>query len=148
MAPALAERAAVVHDVAPGRVDELAGALLDIVDPGELIVALGGGRVIDTAKALAAARAAPHCRPRVAAIPTTLSAAEMTAVHRRAAGADTSLPGVRPRDRRQRPGAERLAAAGRAGRERRERARARRRGAGDAARQPGARRSPGARRRG
>ncbi len=32
----------------------------------------------------------------MAAIPTTLSAAEMTAVHRRAAGADASLPGVRP----------------------------------------------------
>jgi alcohol dehydrogenase class IV len=32
----------------------------------------------------------------VAAVPTTLSAAEMTAVHRRAAGADGSLPGVRP----------------------------------------------------
>ena len=56
MAPALAERAGVVHEVAPGRVDELAGELLDVVDPGELIVALGGGRVIDTAKALAAAR--------------------------------------------------------------------------------------------
>ena len=51
--------------------------------------------MIDTAKALAAARD-PEARPRVAAIPTTLSAAEMTAVHRRAAGADGSLPGVRP----------------------------------------------------
>ena len=95
MAPALAERAGVVHEVAPGRVDEIAGALLGTVDPGELIVALGGGRVIDTAKALAAARA-PAERPLVAAVPTTLSAAEMTAVHRRAAGADSSLPGVRP----------------------------------------------------
>ena len=95
MAPAVAERAAAIHEVARGRVDELAGALLDEVDPGELIVALGGGRVIDTAKALAAARD-PEARPGVAAIPTTLSAAEMTAVHRRAAGADTSWPGVRP----------------------------------------------------
>jgi len=94
MAPSLAEGAAVVHSVGPGRVDELAGALLDDVD-GELIVALGGGRVIDTAKALAAANE-PGSRPRVAAVPTTLSAAEMTAVHRRAAGADGSLPGVRP----------------------------------------------------
>jgi alcohol dehydrogenase class IV len=83
-----------VHEVAPGRVDELAGALLGEVD-GELLVALGGGRVIDTAKALAAARD-PAARPRVAAVPTTLSAAEMTAVHRRAAGADQSLPRVRP----------------------------------------------------
>jgi alcohol dehydrogenase class IV len=84
-----------VHEVARGRVDRLAGDLLDAVDPGRLLVALGGGRVIDTAKALAAARAAQE-RPRVAAIPTTLSAAEMTAIHRRAAGADASLPGVRP----------------------------------------------------
>ncbi len=96
MAPALAARAATVHEVARGRVDELAGELLDVVDPGALIVALGGGRIIDTAKALAAARAPGAERPRVAAIPTTLSAAEMTAVHRRAAGADAALPGVRP----------------------------------------------------
>ena len=99
MAPAIAERAGAVHEVARGRVDELAGELLDVVDPGALIVALGGGRVIDTAKALAAARepgSRPPGRPRVAAIPTTLSAAEMTVVHRRAAGADTSLPGARP----------------------------------------------------
>jgi alcohol dehydrogenase class IV len=95
MAPELAARAGAEHEVAPGRVDEVAGALLDVVDPGELLVALGGGRVVDTAKALAAARA-PGRRPRVAAVPTTLSAAEMTAVHRRAAGADGSLPGVRP----------------------------------------------------
>ncbi len=51
--------------------------------------------MIDTAKALAAAFA-PGARPRVAAVPTMLSAAEMTAVHRRAAGADAKLPGVRP----------------------------------------------------
>ncbi len=94
MAPSLAGRAAVVYSIAPGRVDELAGDLLGEVE-GELLVALGGGRVIDTAKALAAARE-PGDRPRVAAVPTTLSAAEMTAVHRRAAGADGSLPGVRP----------------------------------------------------
>ncbi len=96
-APGLLERAGAVHDVPAGRVDELAGALLDDVDagPGALIVALGGGRIVDTAKALVAARAA-GARGRVAAIPTTLSAAEMTAVHRRAAGADGSLPGVRP----------------------------------------------------
>ena len=94
MAPALGDRAAVVYSIGPGRVDELAGELLDEVE-GDLLVALGGGRVIDTAKALAAALA-PGRRPRVAAVPTTLSAAEMTAVHRRAAGADGSLPGVRP----------------------------------------------------
>jgi alcohol dehydrogenase class IV len=85
----------VLHEVPAGRVDELAGELLGEVDPGALVVALGGGRVIDVAKALAAARP-PGSRPRVAAVPTTLSAAEMTAIHRRAAGADASLPGVRP----------------------------------------------------
>ncbi|MEA2220976.1 MAG: maleylacetate reductase [Solirubrobacteraceae bacterium] len=94
MAPELAERAAVVYSVVAGRVDELAGDLLGDVD-APLLVALGGGRVIDVAKALAAA-SEPAARPRVAAVPTTLSAAEMTAVHRRAAGADGSLPGVRP----------------------------------------------------
>ena len=94
MAPALMQRAAVVYSVKPGRVDELAGELLGDIDA--VIVALGGGRVIDTAKALAAAHEPGPGRPRVAAIPTTLSAAEMTAVHRRAAGADGSLPGVRP----------------------------------------------------
>ena len=78
MVPELAGRASVVYSVAHGRVDELAGDLLDDVE-GELLVALGGGRVIDTAKALAAARE-PTERPRVAAFPTTLSAAEMTAV--------------------------------------------------------------------
>ncbi len=95
MAPSLADRASAVHEVPAGRVDELAAALLDVVELGAPIVALGGGRVIDTAKALAAARE-PGERPHVAAVPTTLSAAEMTALHRRATGADGSLPGVRP----------------------------------------------------
>ena len=96
MAPALAHRAGAMISIAPGRVDELAGELLDDVQgEGSLLVALGGGRVIDTAKALAASRP-PGDRPRVAAVPTTLSAAEMTAVHGRAAGADDSLPRVRP----------------------------------------------------
>jgi alcohol dehydrogenase class IV len=95
MAPRLAERAGAVHEVPGGRVDEIAGDLLGEVGGAPLLVALGGGRVIDVAKALAAARP-PGERPRVAAVPTTLSAAEMTAIHRRAAGADGSLPGVRP----------------------------------------------------
>jgi alcohol dehydrogenase class IV len=56
-------------------------------------VALGGGRVIDVAKALAAADP-PR---RVAAVPTTLSAAEMTIVHRHAAGVPADTPRVRPR---------------------------------------------------
>jgi len=90
-APWLAARAGVVHDVPDGRVDELAAALRDQIE-GELIVALGGGRVIDTAKALAAADA-PR---RVAAIPTTLSGAEMTNVHMHAVGVPGDTPRVRP----------------------------------------------------
>jgi alcohol dehydrogenase class IV len=90
-APAVAAGAGTVHDVGPGRVDELAGELRSGVQ-GELLVALGGGRVIDVAKALAAADP-PR---RVAAIPTTLSGAEMTAIHRHAAGVDAGTPRVRP----------------------------------------------------
>ncbi len=83
-APQLADDAAAVHTIGPGRVDELAGDLLTRVS-GELIVGFGGGRVIDTAKALAAA-SGPDVR--AASIPTTLSAAEMTWLHRQARGAD------------------------------------------------------------
>ncbi|HEV3130084.1 MAG TPA: iron-containing alcohol dehydrogenase [Solirubrobacteraceae bacterium] len=89
--PALAERAAAVHEVPAGRVDEIAGELRSQVR-GEQLVALGGGRVIDVAKALAAADP-PR---RVMAIPTTLSGAEMTAVHRHAAGVALDAPRVRP----------------------------------------------------
>ena len=87
----LAERAAAVHDVPEGRVDEVAGDLRDHVE-GDTLLALGGGRVIDVAKALAAADP-PR---RVAAVPTTLSAAEMTRVHRHAVGVDLATPHVRP----------------------------------------------------
>jgi alcohol dehydrogenase class IV len=90
-APVLAAGAQTVHDVGPGRVDELAGELRSSVR-GELLVALGGGRVIDVAKALAAADP-PR---RVAAIPTTLSGAEMTAIHRHAAGVEADTQRVRP----------------------------------------------------
>ena len=91
-APDVVERAAAVHHVPAGLVDEVAGDLLDAVD-GQLLVSLGGGRVIDVAKALAAAR-----RTATAAIPTTLSAAEMTGGHRHARGVDTSaITHVRPR---------------------------------------------------
>jgi len=91
-APAVVDGAERVIHVAAGRVDDLAGALLEQVGDAQLLVALGGGRVIDVAKSIAAATA-PR---RVAAIPTTLSAAEMTAVHRRAAGTAPDVPGVRP----------------------------------------------------
>jgi alcohol dehydrogenase class IV len=91
MAPAVVEGAAAVHHVGPGVVDELAAGLADAVGGG-LIVALGGGRVIDTAKALAGL----HDDARAAAIPTTLSAAEMTAVHRRPKGHEDRARQVRP----------------------------------------------------
>jgi alcohol dehydrogenase class IV len=90
-APAVVEGASAVHLVEPGRVDELAAGLLDSVDAG-LLVALGGGRVIDVAKAIAGTREGV----RVAAIPTTLSAAEMTSVHRRPAGHERRARQVRP----------------------------------------------------
>ena len=51
------------------------------------LVALGGGRVIDTAKAIASVSGAA-----VAAIPTTLSGAEMTGIHRLPAGAENASP--------------------------------------------------------
>ena len=87
----LVEGAGALHIVAAGRVDEIAAALRPEIT-GELLVALGGGRVIDTAKALASADP-PR---RVAAIPTTLSGAEMTAVHRRPTGVPMDSPPVRP----------------------------------------------------
>ncbi len=65
-----------VHDVPAGQVADVASALVGAVGDGP-IVAWGGGRVIDTAKALAAARGG-----RVCAVPTTLSGAEMTGGHR------------------------------------------------------------------
>ena len=60
----------------------------------ERIVALGGGRVVDTAKALAAASGGTQV---AMAVPTTLSGAEMTRIHRRARGSDQRAPTVRPR---------------------------------------------------
>jgi alcohol dehydrogenase class IV len=81
-ASALSNAAATVHEVPAGGVPEAAAALLDSVGSRGL-VALGGGRVIDTAKALAAVTGA-----RVAAIPTTMSGAEMTGIHRLPVGAE------------------------------------------------------------
>src|SRR4051794_9757324 len=93
-APALMTAASRVHTVNAGPVDELAATLLEVVDKApqdSVLAALGGGRVIDVAKALAAARP-PR---RVVAIPTTLSAAEMTRAHRHAKGVDPETPRVR-----------------------------------------------------
>ncbi len=87
----LLQGASAIHEVPAGRVDEIAGELRSRVE-GDPLVALGGGRVIDVAKALAAADP-PR---RVAAIPTTLSGAEMTGGHRHASGVPAGTPGVRP----------------------------------------------------
>ena len=82
-APDVVAAAAAVHHVRPGLVDEIAAELLEPVGGAERIVALGGGRVIDTAKALAAAGGG-----RAMAVPTTLSGAEMTRIHRLPAGVE------------------------------------------------------------
>jgi alcohol dehydrogenase class IV len=92
-APAVVAGASAVHHVAPGNVDALAAELHDAVGDAKLIVALGGGRVVDVAKALAGARG--H-GARAAAIPTTLSAAEMTRIHRLPAGMEADSRNVRP----------------------------------------------------
>jgi alcohol dehydrogenase class IV len=65
-----------VHEVPGGPVPDAAKMIMGTCrEIG--IVALGGGRVIDTAKAIAATHGG-----RVCAIPTTLSGAEMTTIHR------------------------------------------------------------------
>ena len=94
-APAVVGAAADVVQVGSGQVDALAGDLLDRVR-GDRIVALGGGRIVDTAKAIAAAHRRE--RPGVAAmaVPTTLSGAEMTWVHRLPAGVPGGTARVRP----------------------------------------------------
>ena len=81
-APELEAAAKAVHAVPSGQVPDAAATLLDRAQAPQL-VALGGGRVIDAAKAVAAVSGA-----RVAAIPTTLSGAEMTGIHRLPAGAE------------------------------------------------------------
>jgi alcohol dehydrogenase class IV len=100
-AEGLAGAAIRIHQVAPGPVPAAAAALLGALAPppraGEGVqvrplVALGGGRVVDVAKALAAVSGAE-----VIAIPTTLSGAEMTGIHRLPAGAEQRARGmVRP----------------------------------------------------
>jgi alcohol dehydrogenase class IV len=101
-AEALASAATAVHEIGPGQVPDLAAALLpevvllsgmrQEVRP-QAVVALGGGRVIDVAKAVASVTGAD-----VVAVPTTMSGAEMTAIHRLPAGAESEVRGmVRPR---------------------------------------------------
>lgn len=101
-APALAEAASGVHEVESGQVPAAAAALLDALSPAHEagkevrahpLVALGGGRVVDVAKAVASVSGAA-----VVAIPTTMSGAEMTGSHRLPAGAEDRVRGsVRPR---------------------------------------------------
>jgi len=71
----------VLH-VPSGGVPECAAAVRSDVG-GRAIVALGGGRVIDAAKAIGGADALS-----VAAVPTTLSGAPITRIHRMPAGVD------------------------------------------------------------
>jgi alcohol dehydrogenase class IV len=81
--PGLDTRASRVLHVPAGKVDEVSAALLGELPSGLSLVALGGGRVVDTAKALAGATGV-----RCAAMPTTLSGAEMTPFHRLPAGVE------------------------------------------------------------
>lgn len=97
----LAAAAERVHEVAPGQVPAAAAALTGALAPPPQaeegvqvrpLVALGGGRVIDVAKAIAAISGAE-----VVAVPTTLSGAPMTAIHRLPQGAEDRVRGmVRP----------------------------------------------------
>jgi alcohol dehydrogenase class IV len=82
-ARALAEGAKVVAHVPSGPVPDASAAVREQVRGMRPLVALGGGRVIDSAKAIAGADGGA-----VAAIPTTLSGAPMTRFHRMPAGVD------------------------------------------------------------
>jgi alcohol dehydrogenase class IV len=81
-APDLAAGAARVAHVPGGPVPDASASVRDAVS-GSPLVALGGGRVIDSAKAIAGADGLA-----VAAVPTTLSGAPMTRFHRMPAGVD------------------------------------------------------------
>jgi len=97
----LADAAAGIHLVASGQVPAVAAALTGALAPPSHaeegvrvrpLVALGGGRVVDVAKAIAAVSGAE-----VVAMPTTLSGAPMTAIHRLPEGAEERARGlVRP----------------------------------------------------
>lgn len=100
-ATSLVQAVSGVHEVASGQVPAAAAALLDALSPphetskgarARPLVALGGGRVVDVAKAVASVSDAE-----VVAIPTTMSGAEMTGSHRLPAGAEDRVRGfVRP----------------------------------------------------
>ena len=88
-APTLATHAAAVVEVPPGQVPDIAAAIRGRLERRAL-VALGGGRVVDVAKAIAAADGLA-----CAAVPTTMSGAEMTGIHRLPAGV-SGVATVRP----------------------------------------------------
>jgi alcohol dehydrogenase class IV len=89
--PELAAAAQAVHVIPAGQVPELAATLVETAASASL-VAFGGGRPIDVAKAVASVTGA-----RVAAIPTTMSGAEMTGIHRLPSGAQSRVASmVRP----------------------------------------------------
>jgi len=97
----LASTSAGVHLVASGSVPAAAAALTGALAPPSHaeegvrvppLVAFGGGRVVDVAKAVGSVSGAE-----VVAVPTTLSGAPMTAIHRLPAGAeDRARAMVRP----------------------------------------------------
>jgi alcohol dehydrogenase class IV len=97
----LREVASGIHLVAQGSVPAAAGALMGALAPPSHaeegvrvhpLVALGGGRVVDVAKAVASVSGV-----QVVAVPTTLSGAPMTAIHRLPEGAEERVRGmVRP----------------------------------------------------
>lgn len=87
--PGLEEGAGVVLHVPAGPVPEAAATVREAV-AGRPMVALGGGRVVDAAKAIAGADGL-----RCAAIPTTLAGSSFTPFHRMPAGVE-ELTFVRP----------------------------------------------------
>lgn len=87
--PALEAATDVSVHVPSGGVPEAAASVRERV-AGRPLVALGGGRVIDSAKAISAADGV-----RCAAVPTTLSGAELTPLHRLPTGVE-GVPLVRP----------------------------------------------------
>ena len=85
IAPPVVEGAAEVLAVPAGPVPGLAADLLDAA--GERpVVGLGGGRVVDVAKAVSAVNGTE-----AAAIPTTLAGSTFTAIHRLPEGAQAKL---------------------------------------------------------
>jgi alcohol dehydrogenase class IV len=92
----LVAAASAIHKIPPSA-DPATGvtaAAADFLDrvAGQNLVAMGGGRIVDIAKAIASVSGA-----RVAAIPTTMSGAEMSGIHRLPAGAENRVRGlVRP----------------------------------------------------